>query len=95
MLVQARRRHPDVASALQAWVQVVQDAAWQSLTDVRRTYPAADGVQVDSGRVVTVFNIRGNNYRLLTWISYRAQLVSVIDVLTHADYDKNRWKRRL
>ena len=44
---------------------------------------------------MTVFNIRGNHYRLLTWVSYRAGVVTVIEFLTHAEYDKEKWKDRL
>lgn len=93
--MQAVRRHPDSGSSLRAWVEVVETAQWQSLAEVRRTYPSADGVTVKSGGIVIVFNIRGNKYRLLTWISYRAQLITIIELLTHAEYDKNRWKQRL
>jgi mRNA interferase HigB len=94
-LTKAARRHPDAASALRAWVEVAQEAAWRNITDVRQVYPSADEVPVSSGGIVTVFNIRGNNYRLLTWIVYRAELVTIIDFLTHAAYDKNRWSRKL
>ena len=45
--------------------------------------------------VVTVFNVKGNEYRLLTVMRYRAQQVYVIDVLTHAEYSKGKWKDRL
>ena len=95
ILTKAARRHPDAATALRAWFQVVQDGEWLSLNDLWQTYPSADGVQTKSGATVTVFNIRGNRYRLLTWIAYRAQLVTIIDLLTHAEYDKELWKQRL
>lgn len=44
---------------------------------------------------MTVFNIRGNNYRLLTAISYPAGVVNVLQFLTHAEYDKEKWKKTL
>lgn len=95
LLVKASRKHPDAALALRAWVQVIEEVEWHSITDVRQTYPGADGVQVDSGGIVTVFNIRGNRYRLLAWVSYRAQVITIIALLTHAEYDKGQWRRRL
>ncbi|HEX4053066.1 MAG TPA: type II toxin-antitoxin system HigB family toxin [Tepidisphaeraceae bacterium] len=95
VLARSARRHPDAASALGAWLRVVQEADWHSIAEVRTTYPSADGVAVASGGTVTVFNIRGNNYRLLTRILYRAELVAIIEFLTHAEYDKNQWRRKL
>src|SRR5438046_1974488 len=85
------RRHRDAATWLAAWTRVVSDAEWQSLMDARKDYPSADGVTVKSGAVVTVFNVKGNEYRLLTRISYAAQDVLVIDVLTHDEYDRDAW----
>jgi mRNA interferase HigB len=86
------RRYPDAADALQKWELVVLDAKWESLQDVRRVYPYADAVTVESGNTVTVFNIRGNKYRLITAIHYNGQRVYVLRLLTHAEYSKNFWK---
>jgi len=52
-------------------------------------------VRIKSGRVVTVFNVCGNSYRLITAIHYDKQRVFTLRLLTHADYDKNRWKKEL
>ena len=67
---------------------------WHSLEDVRKAYPSADGVKLKSRLVVTVFNVKGNEYRLLTSIDYDAGIVEALDVLTHAEYDKESWKDR-
>jgi len=45
--------------------------------------------------VVTVFNIRGNRYRLLTALHYSTAVCRVLDVLTHAEYSTDRWKDRI
>jgi mRNA-degrading endonuclease HigB of HigAB toxin-antitoxin module len=67
--------------------------------DVRRTFPTADGVAVAAAGgltlVVTVFNIRGNKYRLITAINYPDAVVTVLFFLTHAQYDSDRWKGQL
>ena len=94
-LDRAVRKHREIVQWLSQWVQVVQGASWRSLADVRHNYPSADGVKLLSDVVVTVFNVKGNSYRLLTVIEYDAQRVYVVDVLTHAEYDKNQWKERL
>jgi hypothetical protein len=40
----------------------------------------------------TVFNIKGNDYRLIVGIDYENQVVYYKYFLTHAEYDKNKWK---
>ncbi|MBK8433771.1 MAG: type II toxin-antitoxin system HigB family toxin [Chloroflexi bacterium] len=80
-------KHPTAASPLQTWFTVVRQAKWRNLADVRRDFPAADLV----GRLM-VFNIGGNNYRLVARVEYEWQRVYVRHVLTHAEYDKERWK---
>jgi mRNA interferase HigB len=85
-------RHPDAEVPLRAWYRIALGAEWESLRDVRATYPHADGVETESGEVLTVFNIGGNKYRLVTRIRYDYQLVNIRTVLTHAEYDKGKWK---
>jgi mRNA interferase HigB len=68
---------------------------WRNLVETRRTFPHADEVVVGSGRPVTVFNIAGNNYRLITAIHYDRQRVFVLGFLTLAEYDRDAWKQRL
>ena len=76
------------------WAVVVEEAEWQNILDVRLDYPSADGVKLESEIVITVFNVRGNEYRLLTHVDYVNQLVHALDLLTHAEYDKEQWKGR-
>jgi mRNA interferase HigB len=94
VLTKSLKKHPDARTWIFAWVATVEDAEWRSLDDVRRDYPSADGVKLASRVVVTVFNVKGNEYRLLTNMNYVAQVVQVLAVLTHAEYDKDRWKQR-
>jgi mRNA interferase HigB len=93
------RKHRDAKAALADWLDTVSRATWQSLTDLRRVYSSADGVTVrlvgGAVVVVTVFNIKGNRYRLLAVVNYAAAICRVVDVLTHADYSTGRWKDRL
>ena len=85
----------DAAKALEAWAVHAERATWQSIIQVRATYPTADAVTVRSGRVVTVFNIRGNNYRLITAIHYDGGRVYLMQFLTHKEYDTDKWKDEL
>ena len=97
-LDQFARQHRDAALSLAHWMQIAAGAAWHSLADIRQTFPSADGVIVRRPGVVvvaTVFNIRGNHYRLITLINFERAVIRVAAVLTHAEYDKDKWKDRL
>jgi mRNA interferase HigB len=94
VLTKSLKKHPDARKWIAAWIVTVEDARWCSIADVRHDYPSADGVNLASHVVVTVFNVRGNEYRLLTNVNYPGQIVQVLALLTHAEYDKNFWKQR-
>lgn len=87
--------HADAAGPLDLWYRTVRQARWQSIQEVRRVFPHADAVEVASGNTVTVFNVSGNRYRLITAIHYNHQRVYVLLVMTHAEYDKGTWKKSL
>jgi len=93
------RKHRDARVPLSDWLNTVSHAEWESLADLRKVYPSADGVNIRVAGgdvvVVTVFNIRGNRYRLLVVLSYVAAACRVVDVLTHAEYSSDRWKDRI
>jgi mRNA interferase HigB len=93
------RKHRDATQPLENWLQIAMAASWHSIIDVRMTYPSADGVAIKkSGGIVivaTVFNIRGNEYRLITVIDYGRAVIRIVDVLRHDEYDKDKWKERL
>jgi mRNA interferase HigB len=79
--------HPDAEVPLRYWYTITKARRWQSLAEIRRDFPHADAVET-----LTVFNVAGNKYRLITDIVFQVQIVYVKRVLTHADYSKGRWK---
>jgi mRNA interferase HigB len=79
--------HRDAESALTAWYKTSRKANWQNLAELKQVYPSADLV----GRH-TVFNIRGNKFRLIARIVYRSQTLFVVAVMTHEEYDLEKWK---
>src|SRR5438105_6625983 len=85
-------RCPPAASALERWLKLSEGARWTSLVDIRRVFRSADEVRVASGRVVVVFNIKGNDFRLITAIHYNRGKVFVMLFLSHAEYSRNTWK---
>ena len=88
-------RHPQARPSLEQWLIRTRAAVWSSIADLRQTFPSADPVRVASGRTVIVFNIAGNQYRLLTAIHYNMRKVFVLRFLTHAEYDRAVWKDEL
>jgi len=81
-------QHPPAKSPLRAWYQAVVSTVWEKFADVRKTYPNADRF-----RQCYIFNIGGNKYRLIVRIDFPTTRVYVREVLTHAEYDKNKWRR--
>jgi len=79
--------HPDAALSLKAWFTTVKKSRWHNLAEVKQVYPTADLVAR-----YTVFNIKGNKYRLITRIVYRTQTVFIVAMMTHAEYDLGKWK---
>lgn len=69
------------------WYKVATKAKWQNLVEVQQVFPKAEAV----GNF-TVFNIKGNKYRLIVSIDYKGQLIYIKYILTHAEYDKEDWK---
>ena len=88
-------RHADAVGALERWMALVEEAEWTSLTDIRTAFRTADEVVVGSGRRVVVFNIGGNKYRLIAAVHYNTQIVYAMLFMTHAEYDKDQWKKVL
>jgi mRNA interferase HigB len=79
--------HADAGRPLDAWYRIAKAARWSNLGDVRATWPSADVV---GG--LTIFNVKGNSYRLIARIDYRTRIVYVRSVLTHAEYDRGDWR---
>ena len=78
--------HPDqraVRSALDSWFHEAEAASWRNSADVKRAYATASIVTAER----VVFNIKGNDYRLVTAIDYRRQTVFIKWLGPHADYD--------
>mgnify|MGYP003434025846 FL=1 len=77
-------KHPDAKVALQEWVSIVKKSQWKCFADVKRTFNSVDCV----GNQHYVFNIKGNNYRLVVVIQFTPQFVYIRFIGTHVEYDK-------
>ena len=80
-------KHADADASLNAWYKTTRKAKWQNFAELQQRYLHADLV----GRY-TVFNISHNKYRLITRIVFRSQTIFIIAVLTHEEYDRDKWK---
>ena len=67
-----------------AWLAIARGAQWRSPEDVKASYPKASILK--GGRVV--FNIKGNDYRLVSAVQYQAGVLSIRFFGTHAEYDR-------
>jgi len=76
------RVHRDAEGPLRRWMSIVATVQWRNFPECRGIFPHADQVAVASG-TATVFNIKGNNYRLVAGIYYGRGLVIVQRIMTH------------
>lgn len=76
--------HANVRSRLHAWFHEVDQANWTGPNDIKRMYRSADFLPGDR----VVFNIGGNECRLVVMVQYRAHFVFIRFIGTHSEYDK-------
>lgn len=78
-----KKNNASARKPLDMWVKIVEESSWTTIADLRQKSPTTDWVNPHF-----VFNIGGNNYRLLSIISFKRQQVTVIKIGTHAEYEK-------
>lgn len=76
-------RHPTSKPALQAWFEDASHAQWKTSQDIKRRYASASFVAANR----VVFNVKGNDYRLVVAVAYRFSALYIKFVGTHAQYD--------
>jgi len=82
--IKGQKGHRAVKAALDAWFHEVQRARWENSAEVKKSYATASIVSSDR----VVFNIKGNDYRLVAAIDYRRQILFIKWVGTHREYDR-------
>ena len=82
-VLKAARRHSDSVAPVTRWLTVMTAAECGSLNDVRKFYPSAGQV----GKTL-IFNVVGNNYRLLCCVSWELRRLFFRALLTHTGYDR-------
>lgn len=82
------KKHNQAESSLSGWYNIVKKSDFNTFVELKNTFPSADIV----GNFV-IFNIGGNNYRLIAKVLYKARKVYIRHILTHAEYDKGEWRK--
>jgi len=77
-------KHPEVEQYLKTWYDTAMSADWRNPNEVKQTYRNASILK--ESRVV--FNIKGNDFRLIAKINYEKQWIFIRFIGTHAEYDK-------
>jgi mRNA interferase HigB len=87
LFVEGLAGHKDrtaVKAALDAWFDEAKKAKWQNSADIRRRYATASIISADR----IVFNIKGNDYRLVVAVDFDRSIVWIKWIGTHKEYDK-------
>jgi mRNA interferase HigB len=77
-------KYPDVEAALAKWYNETKAADWRNFSDLKKTFNSADAVANDR----YIFDIKGNQYRLVALIIFTVRTVFILFVGTHKEYDK-------
>lgn len=80
------RKHARATKPFIKWVDEIENAEWEEHSDLKQTFPHAD--YIGNGRYV--FNISGNNFRLIALVIFLDGVLDVRYVGTHADYEKQK-----
>ena len=86
-LLEFSDKHPNSLTPLDTWYRIVKNTDITNFSELREIFPSAD--KVDN---LTVFNISGNKIRLIAAVHYNTQCLYIRHVLTHKEYDKEKWK---
>ncbi|MBR5433447.1 MAG: type II toxin-antitoxin system HigB family toxin [Bacteroidales bacterium] len=78
------KNNPQSKVALEEWTEKTEKAEWGQFADIKKTFNSVDYV----GNQRYVFNIKGNNYRLVVVVKFTPKLVYIRFIGTHSEYDK-------
>jgi mRNA interferase HigB len=88
VLDKAKKTHRDLTSSIATWLAIAREARWKNLNELRLTWRNTDCVK---GK--TIFNIKGNRYRLIAMVNYASQTIVVRMLVTHAEYSMGEWNK--
>ena len=77
-------KYPDTANALEKWYSETKSANWKNFAEMKLSFNPADSVGNDR----YVFNIKGNQYRIIALIIFKVRTVFILFIGSHKEYDK-------
>ena len=83
VLKEFAERYPSSKTSLQVWSKVVKKCEWKNFSDMKKTFNSVDNI----GNQRYVFNIKGNEFRLVAVVKFTIGFVSVRFIGTHNEYD--------
>ena len=78
------KKHADSEQQLKSWFRETEKTSWETINDLKKDYPKASILK--DNRIV--FDIKGNNYRLIVKFNFEYQICWIRFIGTHAEYDK-------
>jgi mRNA interferase HigB len=88
LIEEFKKKHSSSRKALDRWVKLVEGADFSSPQDIKQLF----GVNVDFVGNQAIFDVGVNKIRAITKIEYGIKIVLVTHILTHTEYDKDKWK---
>jgi mRNA interferase HigB len=83
------KKHPEAEKALKIWKRSVIEARWSNFSDIKQTFNTVDWFE---GAII--FDIAGNNIRLIAMCKFELGRLYIDKIMTHDEYNKGAWKKR-
>jgi mRNA interferase HigB len=89
ILEEFMHRHPPSRKPLLRWIRVAKGAKWKHLIDIKSDFNSVDYIND-----IYIFDIKGNSYRLITEILFVSQIIFILYVRTHSEYDRIKFDKK-
>lgn len=87
LIKQFIQKHTDAETPLKDWVTKASAARWNNNSDIHKTFNSAEHL----GSQKYIFNIGGNNFRMVAMVWIDNKRIYILKLMTHAEYDKEKF----
>lgn len=94
VLIEYWEKHRQEKSSLENWYKVVLKSIWTRPDDIKKTFNSVDPFR-KGNRLYHIFDVGGNNTRVIVNIHFNTKIVYIRSVLSHEQYSKENWKETL